>query len=271
MSGAGGDEFFGGYNRYQGLALQGRLNAAVPDFAQGAASVTLSGLAAMIGRHRRRGDLIARFAREIGKPLDIAYLHYITSMSREERSALLEPSDGTQVDPALTEDLILRHLRAFEGPDRVQAAMYADTQTYLPEDVLALSDRLGMWHSLEIRVPLADKDVAVAAFSLPSSAHVSARAKKISLKRAVGEWLPDSILTHPKQGFESPTAAWLRGSGQSEFRQLLEDSRDCWQEYVRPAAVDALLEQHGSGRADRAKTLFAVLAFVTWARQRHAR
>ena len=102
--------------------------------------------------------------------------------------------------------------------DPLKRAMYVDVNTYLPEDVLALSDRIGMWHSLEIRTPLADKMLAEFAVRLPPAQLVGMHEKKIALRKAVRGWLPPSILQHPKQGFEAPTASWLRGTGRAAAR-----------------------------------------------------
>lgn len=270
LSGAGGDELFGGYNRYQGLALQSSLDRWSPGPVQPALAATFGALASVLGRQTRRGDLVARFSREMGKPLEQAYLSYVTSLTRDERRALLAPHIVAEASQPETEDLILRHFADSPWGDPVHSAMYADTQTYLPEDVLALGDRLGMWHSLEIRTPFADKDLAVAAFSVPRPEHVTGRRKKIALKSAVSEWLPSSITSHPKQGFESPTAAWLKGAGSTRFERNVLGTVEVWGETLSPAKVEDLWNEHRTGQRDRAKSLFAILVLARWLQEREA-
>jgi asparagine synthetase B (glutamine-hydrolysing) len=83
-------------------------------------------------------------------------------------------------------------------------------KTYLPEDILALSDRLSMWHSLEVRVPLVDHPLVELSARLPARYKLNWRRKKILLKQLAARRLPAQIVEHRKQGFESPMAAWLR-------------------------------------------------------------
>lgn len=264
LSGAGGDEVFGGYNRYQGVALHSimaKLPYVLRKFVLGPL-LNLSGR--LVGSGSRQGDLIQRFASDLHSSPDDAYMGYITSASPGLRRKLLDTKILEKVDMDFTFSLIREHQLRASSLSPVKRAMYVDFNTYLPEDVLALSDRIGMWHSLEIRTPLADRNLAEVAFRLPACELATSRSKKVALRKAVKSWLPKSILSHPKQGFEGPTASWLRDEGAETFRQACKADIESGNGLINHPAFEELLQEHVSGKADHAKRLFTALTVMYW-------
>lgn len=141
-------------------------------------------------------------------------------------------------------------------------------KTYLPEDILALSDRLSMWHSLEVRVPLVDHKLVELSAKLPTSYKINLQQKKILLKKVAASRLPADVIQHRKQGFESPMAAWLRTdlaayAGETLGRQGLGQSGLFDSRYV-----SAKLEEHLTGRHKHNKLLFSLIMFQEW-HERH--
>jgi asparagine synthase (glutamine-hydrolysing) len=265
LSGAGGDEFFGGYNRYQGIVLHQKL-AALPQWVRaGVLGPAAGAVSRLFGAGTRKGDLLSRFGRDVHRTSDAAYLSYITAAGPDIRSRILGPDIWPSVDPESTTALVGQHQARAARLDPLKRAMYVDVNTYLPEDVLALSDRIGMWHSLEIRTPLADKVLAEFAFRLPPAQLVTMHEKKIALRRAARSWLPASILQHPKQGFEAPTASWLRGTGSAEARAAFRAHQKQGAPLINAAMMEHLLDEHVAGKADHAKRLFSALTVVEWA------
>src|SRR5207237_1114628 len=96
---------------------------------------------------------------------------------------------------------------------------YLDYKTFLADDVLALSDRMAMAHSLEIRVPFVDHLLVERVFPLSDRVKIGWWRNKRLLKRALRGRLPDEHLRAPKRGFVGPTAEWLR----HELRDVIED------------------------------------------------
>jgi asparagine synthase (glutamine-hydrolysing) len=265
LSGAGGDEFFGGYNRYQGVIAH-ELLADWPRWIKSAVVGPMLGLASSIlGPGSRRGDLAARFAADLNCSAEDAYLSYVTAAPPDIRKQLLGQQVSRAAEPGISRALIGDHLKRAAGLAPLQQAMYADACSYLPEDILALSDRIGMWHSLEIRTPLADRVLAETVARLAGDQLVTLRQKKVALRQAVAPWLPSSILSHPKQGFEGPTASWLRGEGATVVRDALREHQESGLNLIQADAVEVLLRQHVASRADHAKRIFSVLAVMVWA------
>lgn len=267
LSGVGGDEFFGGYNRYQGIALQAMVDKVPQPLRRFVMAPILKSVASLVGPGTRRGDLITRFASNLFKSVDEAYLNYVTAASPSIRTRLLKPAVSQLINVEVTRNLIERHLARGKGLPPVKRAMYADVNTYLPDDVLALADRIGMRHGLEIRTPLADKELAEAAFRLKPKELVTARRKKIAFGEAVRKWLPDRIIDHKKQGFEAPTSLWLRG--EEGHSMLVEETRDknnkAFSQLIDRDAVVELIEKHRNGEGDYAKQLFTILMVSRWA------
>ena len=144
--------------------------------------------------------------------------------------------------------------------------MYLDYKTYLPDDILALSDRLSMAHSLEVRVPFVDHLLVEAAYPLPDLTRIGVGKPKKLLRSMLASRLPAAHFSAPKRGFVGPTAAWLR----NELRELVSDElsgdRLSRLGFFRKDTVDRLLQDHFSGRHNREGILWALLCFSTWHR-----
>src|SRR5207249_6636905 len=106
------------------------------------------------------------------------------------------------------------------APSGLATALYLDYKTFLADDVLALSDRMAMAHSLEIRVPLVDHELGERVFPLLARVKIGLWQNKRLLKRTLRRRLPKEHLRAPKRGFVGPTAQWLR----HELRDVMEDA-----------------------------------------------
>jgi asparagine synthase (glutamine-hydrolysing) len=141
-----------------------------------------------------------------------------------------------------------------------------DYKTFLADDVLALSDRMAMAHSLEIRVPFVDHELVERVFPLPDRVKIGWWQNKRLLKRALRGRLPTGHLRAPKRGFVGPTAEWLR----HELRGVIEDelapARLRRLGYFEPRVVRGLLDDHFARRHNREGILWALLCFSVWHR-----
>jgi asparagine synthase (glutamine-hydrolysing) len=136
----------------------------------------------------------------------------------------------------------------------------------LADDILALSDRLSMAHSLEIRVPLVDHELVEQVFPLPADLKVGRWELKRLLKRALARRLPDAHFRAPKRGFVGPTAAWLRHELQPALADELSANRITRLGHFDPKVVARLLDEHFSHRHNREGILWELLCFSVWHR-----
>jgi asparagine synthase (glutamine-hydrolysing) len=148
----------------------------------------------------------------------------------------------------------------------LSTGLYLDYKTFLADDILALSDRLSMAHSLEIRVPFVDHELVERVFPLPDRAKIGLWQSKRLLRHALKHRLPGQHLRAPKRGFLGPTAEWLRHELRDVIADELAPARLQRLGYFDPTVVRRLLDDHLSRRHNRAGILWALLCFSVWHR-----
>jgi asparagine synthase (glutamine-hydrolysing) len=144
--------------------------------------------------------------------------------------------------------------------------LYLDYRTYLPDDILALSDRISMAHSLEVRVPFVDHEFVGHVFPLPDRAKIGNGQAKRLLREAVRSRLPAQHFRAPKRGFVGPTSAWLRNELSDMLRDELSADRVRRLGFFDASAVTNLMDEHFARRHNREGILWELLCFMTWHR-----
>jgi len=265
LTGIGGDELFAGYRRHIGLLATeyyAKLPARLRRFV-GAASRWLP--------EPRDGtlgvDRLKRFLTTGNGSIPDRFLGLMSRLSNDERLALYTPSLRAHISGRAATNRFREVFAAQANVSGLAAGLYMDYTTFLPDDILALSDRLSMAHSLEIRVPLVDHVLVEALFPIPQRVKIGPRwQSKRLLRRALRPRLPAAHFRAPKRGFVGPTAAWLR----NELRPLLIDELSSDRQrrlgYFDPSAVQTVLQEHLSGRQNQERILLALLCFSTWHR-----
>jgi asparagine synthase (glutamine-hydrolysing) len=264
LSGLGGDELFAGYERYSGVLLSQYYSRLVPGALHRG---VIQPLVQSLPEPAHGGDRVnhaKRFAAAALQTSAERYLSYVSTLPEAERVRLYAPEASRQIDLGATGRIITEPYQRCEAPDDVARAMYVDMKTYLPEDILALSDRLSMWHSLEVRVPLVDHPLVELSARLPTRFKLDWRRKKILLKRIAARHLPAEVMQHRKQGFESPMAAWLRTHLAGYARDILGPGRLGRSGLFDGGYVLARLDEHLAGRHKNNKLLFSLMMFQEW-------
>jgi asparagine synthase (glutamine-hydrolysing) len=264
LTGTGGDELFAGYRRHLGLLLghyAGRVPAPVRR--------SVAALANLVPEPRSGGlgvDRLKRFLRTGDAPVPIRMLGYCSRLPDALRRNLYAPRirDGIRGNAAAERFSAVHEAGGFDGS--LSAALYLDYKTYLPDDILALSDRMAMAHSLEIRVPFADHVLLEQVFPLPDRLKVGFGKNKRLLRRALRARLPAAHFRAPKRGFIGPTASWLRHELRGVVEDELSEARMRRLGYFDPAQVAALQQDHYGRRHNREGILWALLCFSTWHR-----
>lgn len=261
LSGIGGDEAFGGYPRYLGVRAAARYARLPMALRRGMSRWLVPHLPERAGGRDYTGRL-RRFLQHGALDLAVQYRHWVTFLPAEWSGAALTP-DFT----AAIEAQARAHQALFEKwprADPSDQAMGLDLQTYLPDDLLRMGDRLSMAHSLELRVPFCDHELLAFACGLPAPVRFAGWTLKGFMRRALRGVLPPPILHGPKLGFSLPLARWLREDLREMLHDLLSESAVQRRGYVRPAYVAWLLAEHESGRRNFADQLFALLVLELW-------
>jgi asparagine synthase (glutamine-hydrolysing) len=259
LSGEGGDEAFGGYPNYPNLLRLERIQRRLGPLAR-----PLGALAGMAGG-LLGSEKLRRYGGALGRPLADHYYSRSSSPSAYfNRTAALFNRDflavATPVPPAARMAEILAPVRDLPLLDQM---LYADTRTWLPDDLLVKADKMTMANSVELRVPLLDHRVLEFAASLRTEAKVSGGETKRVLKAAFARVLPPEILARKKAGFPVPYGAWLRGPLADGVRDTLLSSRAAGRGYFRPGQVERLLERNRR-TGDLSKEVFSLLVMELW-------
>ena len=253
LSGDGGDELFGGYDRYLPHPRVAAFDRYVPGMLR-----PMAGFAAAFWPHDLRGG---RFLRHVSADSAGRYIDSIRFFDAGDKAQLFS-QDLTGRHELF--DWEARALCYFERSARLSwpsRMMRFDTETYLPNDILTKVDRMSMAHSIESRVPLLDNEVLQFALALPPQFKIKNGRRKHILKEVAAQLLPREWLDRRKQGFGVPLDQWLRG----DLRECLADSilsrRAAERGYFRPRYVQRLVDEHLHGKRDHALLLWSLLIF----------
>jgi asparagine synthase (glutamine-hydrolysing) len=178
---------------------------------------------------------------------------------QQENAAFLEPE--TLFAPTREH---YEHWQPAELASPLARAFHVYVRQFLLDDILVKVDRCSMLHSLEVRAPFLDRDVAEFTARLPLRHKLHHFQRKWLLKKAFADLLPPQILRRNKRGFQIPVSQWLR----ERLRPLLEDMLAPEtlkkQGIFQAQAVQELIRQHMSGQADLRKPLWTLLVFQLW-------
>jgi asparagine synthase (glutamine-hydrolysing) len=255
LSGEGADELFGGYFTYVAdvLAPFGRMPARVA-----------RPLVERLPSSSRRVSLeykAKRFVRAAALPPLERHHGWKEIFAPALRDELLAGVDGTRPDPV---DVLRARYAETAGAPALARLQDVDLGVYLPDDLLVKTDRSSMAHSLEVRVPFCDAEVADLALALPTRMKVRGLAKKRLLRAAARPLLPAEVVDGPKRGFSIPAAAWLRGELLPLARETLSPEALRRTGVLDPAPVQRLLDEHVARREDHSRPLWGLLCLALW-------
>jgi asparagine synthase (glutamine-hydrolysing) len=248
LVGDGGDESFGGYERYTAMGLADRLPR--PAAALGARVLR----AVPSGERRSTTFRARRFLDAAATPRAERYGRLMQVFPLAERSALWSAEARAEIGPLMSAGFLL----GAAPRAGVTGLQLLDVATYLPGDLLPKSDIASMAHSLELRSPLLDHRVVELGLSLPSRL----KRGKLALRRAFADDLPPVVASRGKTGFGVPLAEWFRG----DLRDLAGDLLLADRGWFERGPVERLLDEHAAGRADHGHRLWTLVMLELWQR-----
>ena len=272
LSGDGGDELFGGYNRYQEIERIDRFRTFLPSGGRrivGAALRRLPvetwdrlgrGLPQMLvpsGLRHRTGHRIHKVGHLLAADPTTELYAALMSITDQDDQLVLGVEEQPISFTGISSDL-LRGVSPFER------SMLIDTLTYLPNDLLTKVDRASMSVSLEVRVPFLDPDLFQFAWGLSHSDRVREGQGKWILRELLRRDLPDNLIDRPKMGFGIPVGQWLRGPLRSWADDLLDPTLVREQGLLDPLIVQQRWMDHRDGRADLTFQIWSILMFQAW-------
>ncbi|HEX8501594.1 MAG TPA: asparagine synthase (glutamine-hydrolyzing) [Pyrinomonadaceae bacterium] len=263
LNGDGGDECFAGYERYAAMRLSERYRR-LPGALRERVIRQAVELLPISERRPSRARKVRRFLRAASLPPVERYLRWVSVINPEDKDALYTEEFRRSVGGRDVSEHLRPWFARANGAGVVDAALLADTMTYLPNDLLVKVDIASMAVSLEARSPFLDHHVIEFAASLPERLKLRGLTTKYILKKTLRKLLPPENLSRGKMGFGVPVGHWFRGQMQGFLRENLLSERAARRGLFRPEVVRRMVELHTRGERDHTHQLWTLLMLELW-------
>lgn len=265
LSGDGGDESFGGYDRYLGQRMVdifcwlprplrrvvfNGLIACVPETFQ------YKSVAQRLKWMKQMAEYTdgQRYARALG------FLRF----TPETKAELFSDSARSRLSDTDSIGKVLEFFDSAQAVELTDRMLYSDLMTRVPDHNLVMGDRMSMACSLEVRSPFVDPRVVEFAASLPTSFKIKGRQLKYLLRRVAARYVPDEVVRLPKQGFGFPLGQWIRHDLRETMQRRLRRSKLVDAGIFNRDYLIKLLDEHMAGQEDHSYRLWLLLGLEVW-------
>ncbi len=258
LSGEGGDELFAGYPKYVVDWLASYYHV-IP------ASIRDNVIQSLLDRLPYRMRKLKTAARNLSQPAPQRWMNWFGIFNGSLKEQLL--STQTKADIDLDASRVFQTwLQKNPQRDDLSSMLYLDTKIWLPDNLLMKGDKMTMAASLEARIPLLDDKLTEYAASIPSHLKIKSFRAKYMLKQAFADFLPETILTRKKMGFNVPTGVWFREGQRGIITKLLLSERTRSRGYFNDAFIAQMVHDHMEGKTNYQAQLFTLASLELWFR-----
>jgi asparagine synthase (glutamine-hydrolysing) len=252
LSGDGGDELFGGYDRYRAMLIGQRLPMPLRHLAR-------AGRLLPEGHPKSLLSRVKRYSASAHEPPERRYESYLRLFGSTLLAELLPAATRLAAGSTVAH----RFADLLPGRDPVRAALAVDRVLYLPGDLLTKVDRASMLHGLEVRSPFMDHEVVQFAAGLTTDQLLKGGPKRM-LREAFAGDLPAWVFKRKKMGFAVPIGEWFRGELRPMLRDNLFASDSFGRQHFNMKVVERLVEEHETETVDHSQRLYALLMLELW-------
>lgn len=265
LTGDAGDENFAGYPRYlrsKWVALFTKIpkklrKDLIPEFLRIFSSL-----------HWREKTLnrLADFMEKLSSNQARNYSEQIKFFNAEEKKDIYNEEFSKTLEHIDSVDYLIAKIEELKTDDLVDKLLYADINSYLPEDLLVKVDIATMANSLEARIPFLDHRFMEMVAGIPSKLKLRGMKSKFILKTAFKDFLPAPILKRGKMGFGVPISKWFRNELKEYVYEILLDPKTLNRGYFKGEGIERLLNDHIELHYDHSARIWALLVLEMWFR-----
>lgn len=260
LTGEGGDEILGGYDTYCGHPYL-QLYRFLPQAVRSGIREKILPLIPHSFSKRGIDIQLRKFAEAAEFTPERAHVSWREIFLPHEKKLLINHDAGIDLDPYhafadFIEDNSISQL--------INRFMYSDLAVFLPEVGLAQSDRMGMAHSLEIRVPFLDNDFFDFTARLPLKWKIRRLTPKYMVRKFLGETLPKNVLKAPKYGMTPPIAQWFFGPLRDYMHDLLQQKNIREWGGINTDYAQEVFNEHLSRKKDHSRRLMVLFGYLNW-------
>ncbi len=251
LSGEGADELFGGYPFYKEDDLIIKYRKTVPKFIRTGIKNIVSIMPEFHGKN---------FLTKGGSKVEDYYIGNAFVFGNKEANKAL--SDKYKSDVTF-QSITKKIYDEVKDEDDLTKMQYLDMHFWLPNDILLKADKMSMAGSLELRVPILDKEVFELASTIPTEYKLSHNTTKYVLRKAASKRIPKQWYTRPKKGFPVPIIKWFR---EEKYYNIAKEmfNKDFVKEFFNQKYLNKILDEHYKGKKNHCRKIWTVYVFLVW-------
>ncbi len=251
LSGEGADELFGGYPFYKEDDLIIKYRKTVPKFIRTGIKNIVSIMPEFHGKN---------FLTKGGSKVEDYYIGNAFVFGNKEANKAL--SDKYKSDVSF-QSITKKIYDEVKDEDDLTKMQYLDMHFWLPNDILLKADKMSMAGSLELRVPILDKEVFELASTIPTEYKLSHNTTKYVLRKAASKRIPKQWYTRPKKGFPVPIIKWFR---EEKYYNIAKEmfNKDFVKEFFNQKYLNKILDEHYKGKKNHCRKIWTVYVFLVW-------
>jgi asparagine synthase (glutamine-hydrolysing) len=264
LSGLGGDEMSAGYERYLGLKLLNLYRLLPVKMRTGIFTKIFQGMS-----DSKTGSLwterMKRFVQISDLPFAESYFSISSKIDSDLKKCLFTNETVKQIGLDYRPSGYFHELaKECTSQNELDRMLYIDMNSYMVDQLLVLSDRMSMAHSLELRVPYLDHKLVEAFARVKPSMKLRGPIKKYLLKKVAERYFPKSFIYRKKMGFSSPIVMWLRGDLKNYMLRILNRKSVERTRIINYELVERLVGEHIESRHNHDMKLWTLMVFMLW-------
>ena len=250
LSGEGADELFGGYNEYKEDKWLIKYRK-LPKFIRKTLKTIVSPLPSFHGKN---------FLIKGGSPVEEYYIGNAFVFDNKEANDILTSKYQTNIN---TWDITKPYYDKVKDKDDVTKKQYLDMHFWLPNDILLKADKMSMANSLELRVPILDKEVFKLASKIPTDYKITHDTTKYILRKAASTHIPEAWYKRRKKGFPVPINEWFKTDKYYNIVKKTFNEKFV-NEFFDISKINKLLDDHYHGKHNNCRKIWNIYVFLIW-------